>query len=98
MATIGCICGKGGMRDTGEENENEFYAISDKNFWEYHNNTNDFEFKDGFIDNLQYDVWCCPNCGRLIVFDEKTKLCAIVYKPEIVYDESINDKIKESID
>lgn len=96
MATIGCPCTKGGMRDNGEEKENEFYAICDKNFWEFHNNTDDFKFKDDFMDKVEFEVWCCPNCGRLIVFDRRnSNNFFAVFKPETINNEDFKKALKE---
>lgn len=95
MATIGCTCTKGEMRDNGEEKENEFYAISDRDFWKFHSNSDDLEFKDDFLDKIGFTVWCCPNCGRLIVFKEGEIGCFAVYKPEVIYNEDFKKALKE---
>lgn len=76
MATITCPCG------IKNKNSNEIYSSSTKTL----------DLSDVFIDGEEYDVWLCPHCGRIIVFEEKTLRCVAVYRPEKLFRKSLETK------
>ncbi|MBP5379740.1 MAG: hypothetical protein J6Y64_09405 [Ruminococcus sp.] len=81
MAHLKCKCGQI-MWNGSCPNDIEFWVYSDKTIDDI---IDDEEFDQFFLrDKNDYNVWKCPVCQRLYVFDEKLKsnkpIC--IYRPE----------------
>ena len=81
MAHLVCKCGHD-MWNGESPNDIEFWVFSDKTMDEMSYEDN-IPFLSLF-NKEDYNVWLCPKCRRLYVFDEKVSadkpIC--VYKPE----------------
>lgn len=91
MAHLGCRCGYS-MWNGRVPNDIEFTVFSDRRFCELvekppdlFSNPEDFALDIGdLMDMADYEVWRCPKCGRLYIFDlqNNPNKAKLVYKLE----------------
>ena len=91
MARLACRCGYS-MWNGNVPNDIEFTVFSDRRFCELIDNppalsSDPVEFASDFTDLMDmadYEVWRCPKCGRLYIFDKQSDSdkAQFVYKLE----------------
>ena len=78
MARVTCRCGNV-MSTTQCPNDVQLYVYTDKE-WD---NILDSGIKDPLdIPSPKYDVWKCPRCGRVYVYEQGCGEPVMVYVPE----------------
>ena len=79
MARIGCKCGRT-MWNGETPNDIEFHVMSDRRLCDIQqaDSIGTVEMADSF----DYNVWRCPDCGRLYVYDDKGSSALFVYTIE----------------
>lgn len=76
MARLKCKCGES-LWNGKTPNDIELWVFSDKKLDSILENDNISTLE--LTDLFDYNVWCCPNCKRLYVFNEKEDSNCVKY-------------------